>query len=411
MERYEVLVPSFASRFACKGPSCAFDCCKGWDVTLSREEYRKYRKNGIWDKCGEGAAFQMIPKDKVGGNHYVKIKMDAEKKCPFQQESGLCDIQCKYGEKMLSYTCRVFPRFYRLYEGMVEQGMSLGCEGVLELLWEEEKITLEKRVADFAEDEMYVQRWTQNTRRKHPILWSYFDIQTLCLLLLQAEGDTLEHRMVLLGMALHHINQLDEEGKEKEIPAYIENFLQTAPDISVGEILSDLGENPMAVLYSAQVMFTHDTEEKSKEYHDAMNRVVSRLKWSYTRTDEEHFTFEFNHDCYLECRKNFGKWIEGKEYFLENVMVAFLFSQNIPFFDLKYSLWDNYIYFVWAYSVAKMLLSVCLEPNSTQAEANHYLSVFFRTLGHSPTLFAQVVADFKKNGDSLGHLCVLLKSC
>ncbi len=411
MNRYEVLQPSFASRFACKGPACVHDCCQGWDVTLSREEYKKYKKNGVLDKCGKNATFEVIPKDQAGINSYVKIKMDEDKKCPFQQEGGLCDIQCKFGEKMLSYTCRVFPRFYRFYEGMVEQGMSLGCERVLELLWEEEKITLETRVGDFADDEIYMQYWTQNTRRKHPILWQYYDIQTLCLLLLQAEGDTLEHRMVLLGMALQNISKLNEEGKHNEIPAYIESFLQAAPDISVTEILSGLKENPMSVLYSMQMMIANATSQKDKEYHEAVDKVIKGLKWKFEKIEDDNFSYEFNHDCYVEYCKQFAKWIVGKEYFLENVMVAFLLSQNIPFYDLKYSIWDNYIYFVWAYSVAKMLLTVCLEPDSTQEDANYYLSIFFRTLGHSPTLFANIVADFKKNGDSLANLCVLLKSC
>lgn len=416
MEKLDVLKPSWYDRFQCKGGDCFYNCCQSWEISMSREEYRNWRKKKVvgreeWDKT-----IEIYSPDKKTETNYAKFILDEKNRCPMLTEEGLCQAQKNHGYSILSHTCQSFPRQMHRYLDQVECSMSLGCEKVLELLLEEkEGVLLVNGKKTFSPGSKYGSYIRQNQKRQHPVLGYYYDIQTLCIILLQLEEISLEDRMLLLGMAIRRIDELTKEGRCGDIPVYIDRFLK---ELEQGEVLGKLqdikADNTLSVYYSVLTGLMY-LNQGDQYYSQVMERICKRLNLNIEASKEDASVdvkaFNLEKELYYNCKNQFQDWIQGREYFLENVIVSYMFYANIPFRDMEKSLWENYLYLIWVYSMVKVSLSTYLEADSTEEDMIYCCSVFFRKLGHNRSLFDKVIKDFNEHGNSLAHLAVLLKSC
>lgn len=410
MNTYDILKPSWYDRFSCKGTKCNYSCCKDWDINITKDELRKWKKSGVLSRVNEKDLIVTTP----GGKKYAKIKLDENGVCPFLTKTHLCGIQSSFGINMLTNVCRIFPRMSHYYCGKVECSMSLGCERVLELLLEEkdgiELVVGKKHIPSSTPFNSF---YDMAARKKYPALKSYYDIQSLFLMLLQAEGETLENRLILLGIALRHIDELYMQGRGNETSEYIQQFLLDAENISLQNTFQGTNStNFLPVFYSVTIMLS-DIVETNKEIDCITQLVMERLHWKWKESTDEQGRRNFSCDTarFLEYREKFTNWMKGKEYFFDNLMLSYMLYDNIPFKDPSLTLWSNYTYFVWVYSVVKIFLSVCLDEDSTDDDMIHYLAVFFRKFGHNRGLFYSVINDFQKYGNSLAHIAIVLKNC
>lgn len=415
MEKLDVLKPSWYDRFQCKGGDCFYNCCQCWEISMSREEYRKWRKKKVVSLDVWGQTIDLYSPDKKTDANYAKFILDKENKCPMLTEEGLCQAQKKYGYNILSHTCQSFPRQNHRYLDQVECSMSLGCERVLELLMEEKDgILLVNGKKTFSSESRYGSYVNQNKKRQRPVLGYYYDIQTLCIILLQLEEISLEDRMLLLGMAIQRIDKLVAEEKYNDIPVCIDRFIKELERGDILGMLQDItADNTLSVYYSVLtgLMYLNGGDQY---YSQVMERICKRLNMNVdlkNYSEGKEASFKLEKELYHSCREQFQEWIQGKEYFLENVMISYMFYTNIPFKNIKKSLWENYLYFIWVYSMVKVSLSTYLEADSTSEDMIYCCSVFFRKLGHNQSLFNKVINDFNTHGNSLAHLAVLLKSC
>lgn len=415
MEKLAELKPSWYDRFQCKGSSCVYNCCQGWEIAMSRDEYRKWRKKKVVKKEQWNQTIEFIPDDKKTDTHYAKITLGMDNRCPLLTNEGLCHVQGKYGYDMLSNTCQVYPRQTHRYIDRIESSMSLGCEKVLELLLEEkEGVLLVNEIRSISPDFRYGSRYGRDHIKHFPILKNYYDIQTLCIILLQLEEVTMEERLLLLGMALKHIDELNAQGNNESISIYIEQFLHELENSDLPGLLEEVSaDNPLSAYYSVLTGLTYSKGDDyySKVLEHICQRLHIDIKNDTSNSISSTPTFEIEVDAYRKCRDQFKEWIKGKEYFLENILVSYLFFGNIPFKDISKSLWENYLYLIWVYSMIKVSLGAYLEEDSTDEDMIHCCSVLFRRLGHNQGLFNKVIEDFNNYGNSLAHLAVLLKSC
>ena len=416
MEKLDILRPSWYDRFQCKGEHCTYNCCQCWEISMSKEEYQKWRKKkvvarDVWDKT-----IEIHSPDKKSEANYARFILDQNNSCPMLSEEGLCQAQKSYGYDILSNTCKNFPRHMHRYFDQVECAMSLGCEKVLELLMEEkEGVLLVNGKKVFHSDSSYGSYVGKDLQKKHPVLNCYYDIQTLCIIMLQLEEVSIEDRLLLLGMAIRRIDELTVEGKCSDIPAYIESFLK---ELEQGEVLGMMKEisadNTLSVYYSVLTGLMY-LNEGDQYYGEVMKRICKRLNLNTSvglkNVPGDEFSFNIDKELYHKCRDNFQDLISEKEYFLENILVSYMLYANIPFKDMEKSLWENYLYFIWVYSMVKVSLSVYLDVDSKEEDIIYCCSIFFRKLGHNRSLFENVIKDFNDHGNSLAHLAVLLKSC
>lgn len=415
MEKLAELKPSWYERFQCKGAGCIYNCCQNWEISMSREEYRKWRKKQVVKKEQWDQTIELFPSGKKTDGHYAKITLGLSNQCPLLTEDGLCHVQEKHGYNMLINTCQMYPRQSHRCFDKVESSMSLGCERVLELLLEEKEgvllITGNKNVSS---DFRYGSRYGKEHTKHYPILKNYYEIQTLCIILLQFEKITMEERLLLLGIAIRRIDELSLEGNNEKISIYIEEFLQELEYIDISELMKGISaDNPLSAYYSVLTGLTYSKGDDyySKVLDKICHKLHIKLSDDISDTASDTPVFEIEMEVYRNCRDQFSEWIKDKEYFLENVLVSYLMFGNIPFKDLDKSLWENYLYLVWVYSMIKVSLSSYLDKDSTNEDMIHCCSVLFRRLGHNQGLFNKVIEDFNNYGNSLAHLAVLLKSC
>ena len=115
------LKPEFYDSFCCIADKCPNTCCADWTIALDEEIIQKYIDKGIdfnVDKCS--------------------MTMNDDK-CIMLDECGLCKLVKQYGDDMLSYTCKTYPRYAVILancdgEQIRELYMTNSCPAVLQLL-------------------------------------------------------------------------------------------------------------------------------------------------------------------------------------------------------------------------------------------------------------------------------------
>ncbi len=118
-------------KFRCIADKCDFTCCAGWDITVDPDTLYKWKSNI------DAQYFKKNIKEKKFGKKTVCfLKMDAHKKCPFLNETGLCNIVTSYGDEFLSDTCRTFPRVKKTSGNMEEYLITCACPSVVDLIRE-----------------------------------------------------------------------------------------------------------------------------------------------------------------------------------------------------------------------------------------------------------------------------------
>ena len=121
------IAPKYMQSFACIGTSCEENCCHGWQVTINKPTYKKYREVSIVDLRDKLKDKMVITDNSTSTDNYAHIKLDEKGFCPFLDEKSLCEIQGKLGADYLSKTCQTYPRVYNRVNDRVELYASLSC--------------------------------------------------------------------------------------------------------------------------------------------------------------------------------------------------------------------------------------------------------------------------------------------
>ncbi len=118
----KIITPNYYKDFKCIANLCTHNCCTGWDIEIDADSTEFY--NGI---------------EKIKDHIYVEngcayFKAKADKKCPFFNENGLCDIILEHGEDALCQICADHPRFKNFYMDATEIGLGMCCEEAARLI-------------------------------------------------------------------------------------------------------------------------------------------------------------------------------------------------------------------------------------------------------------------------------------
>lgn len=131
-------VPSYFKKFQCIAGKCPDSCCIGWEADLDDEILKKYES--VSGELGERIKNALV-KDKTDCGIFALCQNG---RCPFLNDENLCDIQLAHGEKYLSKTCAMFPRFFDSFGNKTEMGLGFGCpEAARIILDDDEPFSLE----------------------------------------------------------------------------------------------------------------------------------------------------------------------------------------------------------------------------------------------------------------------------
>ncbi len=148
MIEIKVFVPSYFDKFRCIADKCPDTCCIGWEVDIDEETAEKY--TAVNGALGEKIKKNLV-EDETGCKLFTLCDGD---RCPFLNNSNLCEIHLEAGEKYLSKTCTLFPRFFDTFGKSREMGIGFGCpEGAKIILEEKEPFSLKLYEETDAESE------------------------------------------------------------------------------------------------------------------------------------------------------------------------------------------------------------------------------------------------------------------
>ena len=128
-----IITPDYYKKFKCIADRCRHSCCIGWEIDIDDATFNKYNnlKGDFSYRLKGNIAFEDTP----------QFKLDANERCPFLNDNGLCDIITNLGEDMLCQICSDHPRFRNFYSDYVEVGLGLCCEAAAEIILSSKEIT------------------------------------------------------------------------------------------------------------------------------------------------------------------------------------------------------------------------------------------------------------------------------
>lgn len=143
-------VPDYYQKFSCIADQCKDSCCIGWEIDIDDDTYEFYRS--VPGEMGERLSKYMYLTPE--GEHSFELQKHG--RCPFLNETNLCDLCIAFGEEALSEVCTEYPRFAIEYGNVLQKCLSLSCEEAGRILFtkgESVKIVDIPMAEDLVEDE------------------------------------------------------------------------------------------------------------------------------------------------------------------------------------------------------------------------------------------------------------------
>lgn len=121
-------IPKYYENFKCIAGDCKHSCCIGWEIDIDNEtlEFYKNTEGDFGARLKENIAFE-------DSAHFI---LKEDERCPFLNESGLCDVYINLGEDKLCEICSEHPRFRNFFGEREEIGLGLCCEAAVKLILE-----------------------------------------------------------------------------------------------------------------------------------------------------------------------------------------------------------------------------------------------------------------------------------
>lgn len=377
----------YYDKFACLGSKCQLNCCNyNWSIYVDRTTFNKYKKfTSIGKKVNSDytrkvkTSIELNP-DSDSTSDYGKIIHIVDKKafilgndayksteyiCPFYGYDNLCELQSNFGEDMLCFTCKLFPRNLNFVFEDYEQSLTTKCEAVCELLYKSrEPIKFNKHKINVNKHTPIIKSLTSDMKEYNAILKHFTIIRATCKKILQSREFDLDNRIILMGLFLSKVSSLKGESIQKT-PNYAKSFLKSQHEY----------------LEYFDIKVKNDTKpEKKKNYfypHKILLEMMNfdEIELGYVEKSlliriKNNLVMYYNN--YGMLRKKANKMLENDSHYIENVMVNLLISQIYPFndaFDVsnsvrpKIDLMDNYIIFAWSYLSLKVMLTSAITLN------------------------------------------------
>lgn len=396
------LRPTYYDDFRCLAGDCRFTCCKGWRITLDKKEFMALKRTvgSVELNARMTHALRRIRSTALSQSFYGEFHLPKGGDCPLHCENGLCLLQLEKGHEALPLVCRIFPRFERESEsGYFERALSPACEGVLELLWD-----LQEGV-DFCANPLTKRCELKLPKTRCKLLNHFQDIRSQCIDFLQDRRLPLSKRIMLMGIALKSL----AEG-ETDIEYWKAKVRLLADQAAVGRVsLSVDQESALPKFLANNIRFLHEIGGDDSVFPNLRQELMGILQLSPDA--EGRAKGALSTTSYLNARARYEESFNGREYFMENLMVSLFFQLRYPEVDSLENLWRSYVNFCNLYSIYRFLTVMsCREDAAGDRDELFRVIVYgSRKLIHNGALQAAVRDSFFDNDSAtLAHMAILL---
>lgn len=226
-------------------------------------------------------------------------------RCACLRDDGLCELVCKYGEDMLSYTCNFFPRTALENDNYIELYLDNACQAVLEFLMRD------KGHLVFTDCEDY----SRNISKEKLFDERLFTIRDFVIDLLQVEASSIWTRF----FTAYRFVKNNADKSPDEVAANINNYYDAdflaRTFAKTDELNLDLN---FAIQYKAHMLVNANaTLEKGSVFKKYIVPIMNYLE---------------NADmvAMIDGWTEFKAFMEPYEYFFENYMVNSAYRSLLP---------------------------------------------------------------------------------
>ncbi len=387
--------PKFFKDFSCIGGACPQSCCEHWGAIFwKQEEYDKLCAADMSENLRKVIEDSFIPLEensRYGKGYSIKLPNG---RCPMLTETSLCSIQKELGAEYLSHTCNVFPRVYYYSKGITTRTCSISCIQVLRMLLEDKeamKIENYQQTADEINkigsniNNVQEQKETAATNFRNIILDFVYNI-------LSDEKYSVETGMVLGALAIKKLNEFSEDSdKIPEVIKTLSKQLRTTDQIQQIESINTNYNIKLGVM--SKLFFLLSTGE------NIANVMGVLFKDGDLQVDR-----------YEKGERMLNELFKDKEYFFRNMALNTLIEVRFPFFDIKYNMYDNWLYYCAVYSMTKLLCCAAAYNSNDRGYVLECIASFNRQWGHHLYSLENTI-KFLKQADctKMGHIACMLK--
>ena len=199
------LSPLYYKDFHCIAADCQDSCCLNWRIEFDKKDFLRLRRLEAPEDFKQrlDRTVQRIRHNETSNSSFYGKFDLSDGRCPLLDDDSLCSLQKHCGGDALPFVCRVFPRQHRYTPAALEHSLTLGCESVLELLW-----NLPEGI-DFIEEPLEASEKRAMACQKGTLEPYFPQIRSMCIDILQNRTLSLGHRLLFLGMALQELIDMD----------------------------------------------------------------------------------------------------------------------------------------------------------------------------------------------------------
>lgn len=282
----------------------------------------------------------------------------------------------------------------------VEYVFKLNNETVIRTLMKYEKSIAYRMTSLQPEAEEEYSRKGQELIEKNPFLRHYWNLKILTMNIMQDKRYAFEKRMLLMNFAYKTVQGMIDKGREELIPQFVADYTNAKNHDDVMEYFKEIKPGFGFSLGEAVSLLS------ALPPSEDMNTLRTKVYKTVGIPDGAK-SFEYKDSVYLPIKKEYHEdFLKGREHYIENVMVNYVWSYCMPYADLGISLWDNFVFF----NVLFNLIKVCLTCYTYEEEDKDEAFVFvIKTLddalrvsmGNTAKHFSDVLREqgYNNNGD------------
>ncbi|MCM1578391.1 MAG: hypothetical protein NC078_06305 [Ruminococcus sp.] len=232
----------------------------------------------------------------------------------------------------------------------VEYVFKLDHERVIRTLMNHEKPIAYRMTTLQPELEEEYSKKGQELIEKNPILQHYWNLKILTMNIMQDRSFAFEKRMLLLNFAYKTVQGMIDKGKEELIPRFVADYTNAPDHKDVMEYFKDI--KPGFGFSLGEAVSLLSALPGSEDMDKLRSTVYKRVG-----IEDGAKSFTYSDDMYLPMKKAYQEdFLKGREHYMENIMVSYVWSYCMPYADYNMSLWDNFVFF----NVLFNLIKVCL---------------------------------------------------
>ncbi|WP_281648812.1 flagellin lysine-N-methylase [Parendozoicomonas sp. Alg238-R29] len=383
-----VLFPRFYRKFSCIGAACENNCCHDWCISLDKKTWQAYEQHS--DKqLAELLRHSITIPDEPTAMDYRRMTLSENGVCPAYRESdGLCDIHDRLGEKLLSETCKTYPRRLTQTPEALEPSLAISCPEAARL------ILLDPAAMDRQEDLLITTDFTPTAVMEGPP--PYFQrFRETALTVVSELNLSPDEQLFRLGLLFNFVATSQQAGENPE------QVLSSFGVMSQSGAFSNMYNNlPEGLIVQAEVL-KHLLLVPS---FWKINSVLADIHQQFVDTLNRDYAVDGHVDLFQVIatgyRNNFTPVCETHGYALTNFFKHWIYSSDICHLSGD-ELMKKYSGFLLQYSIIRSYLSVLSSEGDHEKLLVNVVHALSRGFDHHPPFLEKLLAYLGVSG--IGH--------